>query len=159
MSQLRLVLFLAGLAVVFVLAGCRNPFLPFKSPAPATPAVTPAVPTPAPSPRPATDADGPAAVVTAYLTALQDSRYQTAYDLLSRDSQRAHTRAQFEEVGKQGMPRYDLSGPTATMTGDKAEVSVKFVEETGSGGFTLVREDGAWKVAYRGGRPGQPYPE
>ena len=160
MSRLRFVVILASLAVVLAVTGCRNPFQRFTSsaPSPMPPAPPPVAPHP-PAPPPVADEEQANAVVTAYLTALRQSRYDAAYDMLSQDSQGMHPRANFAAEGKQGMPRYDLTSLTATVTGDRALVAVKLDEEPGSGGFTLVRERREWKVVYRGGRPGQPYPD
>jgi hypothetical protein len=89
---------------------------------------------------------------------LQEGRYQQAYAMLSSDSQQRHAAADFEQLGKKGMPLYDLSTAKAISDGDKPVVAVQLTEEPGSHGFTLVRESDTWKIVYRGGIPGSPDP-
>ncbi|MHB9107338.1 MAG: hypothetical protein ACYDCO_09825 [Armatimonadota bacterium] len=94
-----------------------------------------------------------------YLTALQHGDYSGAYGMLSADSQAQHAPASFEQLGKKGMPLYDLTKVTATVNGDSAQVVVQQLEDPATHGFQLTREGGAWKIVYRGGIPGSPDPE
>jgi phage/plasmid primase-like uncharacterized protein len=143
-----LVIAFAGIVIVVGLAGCRNPFF---RPTP--------VPPPIHSSPGQTDADKAVQAVSAYVTALQKGDYNTAYGMLSRDSQSLHTAASFEQQGKKGMPLYDLQKATATITGETALVEVQQLEDPATHGFQLVRENDAWKIVYRGGIPGSPDPE
>jgi hypothetical protein len=95
--------------------------------------------------------------VTDYLNAIDQHDFATAYGLLSRDSQRKHSRAEFEQQSKQGMPQYDLKTARASITGNRARVEVRQLEDPATHGFSLARENGKWKIVYRGGGPGQPY--
>lgn len=154
-SSLRLVLILAGAMALMGLVGCRKLPTFFEQPAPKnsqpTPTVTPRVAAPV-------DLSSQAVkTVTDYLTALTDHQYASAYMLLSRDSQSKHSRADFEQHGKQEMPLYDLKTAKATVTGDQALVVVQLLEDPATHGFNLVREDENWKIVYWGGVPGVPY--
>jgi len=145
-SLLLLVVFiLAGMVIAIGLAGCRNPF--FRP----TPPVS--------TPNPKNDSDQAIQAVSDYVTALKDGDYGTAYGMLSSDSQKTHTAANFEQQGKQGMPLYDLQKMTATVTGDDILVEVQQLEDPATHGFQLARESGVWKIVYRGGIPGAPDPE
>ena len=146
----RSICVLLGIAAVLLLAGCRNPFV--RSHTPVSPGTAPSS---------VTAPEGEAAAehtVEAYLTALREGRYAAAYDMLSKASQGLHSRADFEQTGKKGMPHYDLTTVHAVITGDSAVVGVRLEEDPASHGFHLVRESGAWKFVYRGGIPGSPDP-
>jgi hypothetical protein len=60
--------------------------------------------------------------VITYITDLNDGNYAAAYDLLSEASQSAHTRADFEQTGKKGMPLYDLKTAKVSVDGETAVV-------------------------------------
>ncbi|MHB9134529.1 MAG: nuclear transport factor 2 family protein [Armatimonadota bacterium] len=152
-SQLRLLLVLVGVLTALLLGGCRFPSFFGNSTPPPSP------------PNPPTTTDGvdlgqqALQSVTDYVKALEANNYAAAYDLLSRDSQSRHSRADFEQKGKQGMPQYDFKTAKATVTGNTAKVEVTQLEEPASHGFHLVREGKTWKIVYRGGSPGSPYAE
>jgi hypothetical protein len=149
-SLLLWIIVLAGVVVAVGLAGCRNPF--FQPTPPRTPVQRPVAP-------PRSEEDEASKAVADYVTALLNGDYSTAYGMLSRDSRQLHTPAKFEQVGKKGMPHYDLQKAKATVTGDTAMVQVQQAEDPATHGFQLVRESGAWTVVYRGGIPGSPDPE
>jgi len=155
-SLLRIAIVLGVVALMMSLMGCRLPASLFG---PAQPAPKPAS-SPTTPDKPSTDLGREAVeTVTAYITALNEHNFTAAYDLLSRDSQNLHDRADFEQQGKQGMPLYDLKTATATVHGQEAAVKVQLVEDPGTNSFHLQREDEHWKVVYRGGGPGMPYAE
>lgn len=147
-SLLPWIIALAGIAVAVGLGGCRNPFF---RPSPPTPQSKPATPQ--------QESAAAKQVVVDYVTALQKGDYSGAYGMLSADSQAHHAPASFEQQGKQGMPLYDLTKATATVNGDAARVEVPLSEDAATHGFQLVREGGVWKIVYRGGIPGAPYPD
>jgi len=89
---------------------------------------------------------------------MENNKFTIAYALLSQDSKTRHPISDFERLGKQGMPSFDLKNVQATVTGHQAVVSVGFLEDANTAGFHLIREDGRWKVLYRGGSPGMPDP-
>lgn len=152
-SLLRMSGIVLGVTALILLAGCR------KTTTVERPAPAPAVPaSPAPPQLTAAERDDAIHTVVAYLTALKNRKYQTAYEMLSRDSQADHSLSDFERLGKQGMPPLDLE--TAKVSSDGAEtlVEIAFIEDPGSHGFYLARDNGAWKIVYRGGSPGAPYP-
>lgn len=97
--------------------------------------------------------------VREYVGLLEKGKYAEAYELLSEDSRKQHLLSEFEELGKQGMPSFDLSSAVITMKNDSATVAVQQVEDPATHGFVLVRESKAWKIVYRGGSPGSPYPD
>lgn len=148
-SLLLWIIVLAGIAVTVGVGGCRNPF--FRP--------TPPVTNSNPVALPRDDNAEASKVVVDYLTALQNGDYGAAYGMLSGDSQSQHTTASFEQMGKKGMPLYDLTKVTATVSGDSAEVVVQQSEDPATHGFRLIRESGAWKIVYRGGIPGSPDPD
>ena len=155
-SLLHIAIVLGVVALMLALAGCRMPTSLFGEPQPVSNPTPPATTSSAPS----ADLSRQAVeTVTSYVTALNDLNYAAAYDLLSRDSHTLHTSADFAQQGKQGMPLYDLKTTAATVQGDTATVTVHLVEDPGTNSFHLRREDGAWKVVYRGGGPGMPYAE
>ncbi len=155
-SLLRTVIILVGLGSVLALTGCKLPS--FVTPVPPPP-VTPAPPskTESAAPAPAVDQKRQAVrTVTDYVTALNGHDYTAAYDLLSQDSKKLHTATSFARQGKQGMPQYDLHSCQATLDGDAAAVVVQELEDPSLHTFHLLREGQAWKIVYRGGRPGVP---
>ncbi|HEY3416958.1 MAG TPA: hypothetical protein VGM23_08760 [Armatimonadota bacterium] len=154
MSPQRIVLALLGLLLLFVLVGCRKLPTFFREPQP-----TPASRTTTPAPSSVNLSDQAMQTVTDYVAALNEHNYARAYDMLSKESQSRHTRASFEQQGKEGMPSYDLKSAKTTVNGEKATVEMQISEEAGSHGFQLAREGEAWKIVYQGGRPGQPYGE
>jgi len=148
-SLLLWIIVLAGVAVAVGLGGCRNPFFRPSTPVRNTnPAALPQ--------NESTEAEN---VVVDYVSALQKGDYSGAYGMLSAESHAQHAPASFEQQGKQGMPLYDLTKVTATVSGDAALVVVQLSEDPATHGFQLVREGGAWKIVYRGGIPGSPDPD
>lgn len=158
MSLLRIILVVAVIAVAVYFADQRFHFLTDAG-EPAPPPPPPVQSTPGQPVPPVEDASKAALdAAIGYFTALGDHRYDAAYDLLSRDSQSQHSRADFEKQGKQGMPLYDFKSAQATVDGDNATVALQLLEEPGSKDIHLIRETDGWKVIYRGGGPGMPYP-
>lgn len=147
---------LGAMAVLVLVGGCRKPKTSFYPDTPSTPVAKQRHPAPRPTVNQRQEA---VTTVTTYLQALDDGKYSAAYELLSRDSKKLHNISDFEQRGKQGMPSFDLTGAKATVTGTTALVTVPFYEEPNSAGIHLVREDDAWKILYRGGIPGMPYPD
>lgn len=149
-SLLRMALVALGVAAVVLLGGCRLPTFFRRPPAPARPTARPA-------PMPAQRLEQEAVeAVTRYVTALNEHNYADAYAMLSKNSRARHSRAGFEQQGKQGMPLYDLGTAKATVTGDRALVVVQQYEDPATHGFSLVRVGEVWKVVYQGGMPGSP---
>ena len=97
--------------------------------------------------------------VRAYLSSLEKGKYAVAYDMLSEESRKQHLLSDFEQMGKQGMPSYDLSSAVITMQSDGATVKLQQLEDYATHDFLLVRENKVWKIVYRGGSPGSPYPD
>jgi hypothetical protein len=152
----RNALMLLGLGLALLWTGCRKPPAFHETRLPHRP--PPAATTPARSP--STDLSAEAqTTVTDYLQALQAQDFEAAYGLLAKRSQSFHTRADFTQQGKQGMPLYDLRTALVTVRGTHAQVTLSFQEEPGSHAFHLTREGTRWRVVYRGGAPGMPYPE
>lgn len=154
--MLRSALVIVVLLAVATLGGCRFRMPSFfeshrARPPRTTPSTTPTLP--ADLSREAVD------TVTEYLRALNERDYASAYNYLSQDSQSKHSRASFEEKGKQGMPLYDLQSAKAIVKGDTATVEMAFQEDPATHAFHLVRENNQWKIVYRGGSPGMPYAE
>ena len=155
---LRTAIVLIGIASLVLLAGCRNPFVrsrPAPGPIPVTTSGS-AKTTPAGN---ESTVQQTVQTVTTYLNDLSEGRYDAAYNLLSGESQQLHQRADFERVGKKGMPLYDLKTAITSVDGETAMVEVRQLEDPATHGFHLVRESEVWKVVYRGGIPGQPTPE
>jgi len=97
--------------------------------------------------------------VVAYLQHLQNDAYQAAYELLTVDSRKRHSLEEFQRLAKQGIPFYDLSSATVSLTGaDRAEVTVHQTEDPASITITAAKENGLWRIVYLRGRPGSPYP-
>ncbi len=118
----------------------------------------PPVPRPVP-PRPAAQAPSPAQVVASYVQALEDKKYETAYNLLSEESRQRHAYNEFVlQAEKTGVTEYDLSTAQVQEDGDRAMVEVQLKEDPSSAGFHLVKEKDAWRIAYREGIPSFPYP-
>jgi hypothetical protein len=153
-QSLRLVVTALALLAVIGLTGCRRPFSFFERPASPD----------APSPRTASSVSGDLAqmaidTVGRYLDALHAGDYSAAYAMLSRDSQSQHTREDFVQQAKRGMPNFDIkTARTPIVKGDTASLVLSSPEEDAkSHAFHLVLEDGQWKIVYLGGGPGQPY--
>lgn len=148
-SLLLWIIVLTGIAVMVGMGGCRNPFVRPNPPVANSNPVAP----------PRDDKAETSKMVVDYLTALQNGDYGAAYGMLSTDSQSRHSAASFEQLGKKGMPLYDLTKLTATVTGDSAKVVLQYLEDPGPHGFYLVRESRVWKIVYWGGIPGAPDPD
>jgi hypothetical protein len=156
--QSRMLLLLLGVLLVVFIAGCRMPWASNLTPSPTRPPVVHLTTNPpAPTTREQLEAEA-VYTVTAYIHALEEGKYTAAYALLSHKSQQRHSLANFERLGKQGMPSFDLKTIQATVTGHQALVSVGFLEDANTAGFHLTREADGWKVLYRGGSPGMPDP-
>ena len=155
-SLLRTVIILVGVGSALLFSGCK--MLSFVSPAPTPPVTaTPPSKTESAASVPAVDRQRQAVqTVTDYVTALNGHDYTAAYDLLSQDSKKLHSATSFARQGKQGMPQYDLHSCQATIDGDTAAVVVQELEDPSLHTFHLLREGQAWKIVYRGGRPGVP---
>jgi hypothetical protein len=105
------------------------------------------------------ESDAARAAVVDYLQALQSGDYGAAYALLSAESRKLHPAAQFERQAKQGITIYDLASAQARLTRtDRAEVRLRLENDPASTAVVAVREGGQWRVVYRRGRPGFPYP-
>jgi hypothetical protein len=101
----------------------------------------------------------PVQTVTSYIQALEDRKYETAYGLLTEESQQKHSYDEFvSQVEKTGVTDYDLSTARAEEQGEGAVVEVQLKEDPSSAGFHLVKEKNAWRIAYREGTPSFPYP-
>jgi hypothetical protein len=60
---------------------------------------------------------------------------------------------------KKGMPGYDLATAQATLNApEQMTVVARVAEDPASHSFALAREKGAWRILYRTGLPGFPYP-
>lgn len=162
-SQLRYTVLALALLAVLSLTGCWKPVGFFQqSPSPAPPPVAPGPVKPAGA---ANLQQQAVDTVTTYLRALsQDGGhvpdYDTAYAMLSRTSRAKHTRAQFETIGRQGIPNFDLKTAYAKVKNETAIVELSNPDEDSKAhAFHLLREDGQWKVVYLGGAPGMPFAE
>lgn len=147
----------AGLGLILALAGCtkRQPTPPQLAPQPRP---TRTVPAPVAKPEP----EAAQKAVAQYLTALAAQDYAAAYALLSADSQKRHPEAVFTKDAKAGQVVYDLTGAkVSSATGQTAQVFVPLQQEEEAGGriFSVVKEDGKWKVIYLSGKPFFPYAE
>lgn len=120
------------------------------------PAAKPPSPPPSPPPAPAS----PKQVVQSYLTAMEREDYRAAYELLSGEYRKAHAADEFAALCKEsGAPALD----TAAAVEQPAEagrvvVMVPMVEDPAAASFTLVQEDGRWRILFRTGSPWFPYP-
>jgi hypothetical protein len=124
-------------------------------PRPRPPVVTPAVA----QPQPESAAQAAQQAVVTYLEHLQNDEYQAAYELLTADSRNRHPLDEFQRQAKQGIPFYDMSSATVSLTAPgRAEVTLRQVEDPASITITAARENGAWRIVYLRGRPGSPYP-
>ena len=156
--HLRIITLILGIGVVLLISGCRKP----------TTSMYPQHTTPS-SPNVATEpvSTESAALlrrqaletVRDYLTLLEREDYAGAYNMLSSASKDYQVLSAFEMLGKQGMPSFDLKSATVTVTGNTAKVVLQQVEDYATHGFHLVREDKTWRIVYRGGSPGSPYPD
>jgi len=143
-SLLSSMLLLVGIAAVLCVAGCRK-----TSP---RSHLRPSAPPPS--------AQQVLDTLTGYMHNLEEGKYAAAYGQLSRESQQLHTSAQFEQAAKLGMPLYDFkTAHVKSVDGATAIVNLHEFEDPSNYDFSLVREDGAWKVVYRGGIPAQPQAE
>jgi hypothetical protein len=147
-----------GVMLVVLVAGCRMPWVSNSTPIAARQPETRQTTNLPVVVSNATLAKEAVRTVTDYVQALEEDHYTTAYALLSQESQQLHPFSDFERLGKQGMPSFDLKTAQATVTDHQAVVSVSFVEDANTAGFHLTRENGRWKVLYRGGSPGMPDP-
>ena len=139
------IVLLIGVIVVLVVVYLR----------PQRPVVTPPV---APS-QPESPAQAAQQAVVSYLQHLQSDEYQAAYELLTADSRTRHPLDEFQRQAKQGMPFYDMSSAAVSLTApDRAEVTLRQVEDPASITVTAAKEHGAWRIVYLRGRPGSPYP-
>jgi hypothetical protein len=156
--QSRMLFPVLGVLLVVLFAGCRMPWASNPTPGPSSPPVVHSTTNrPVPATREQLESEA-IRTVTDYVQALEEEKYTAAYALLSQQSQQRHSLADFERLGKQGMPSFDLKTAQATVTGQQALVSVGFLEDANTAGFHLAREAGRWKVLYRGGSPGMPDP-
>ena len=114
--------------------------------------------------RPTTTAQGPSpmAAATSYIEALEQRKYETAWALLSKDSQEKHPYKDFvAQVEKTGVTEYDLSTARLAEGGNdeqQATVELQLKEDPAIAGFHMAREDGAWRIVYSEGSPSFPYP-
>jgi len=147
-TRLALVVLLIAAGIVIVA------LLRFPGPRRAAPPAQPARPQPKPT------AGSPRQVVTAYLAALQNKDFRTAYGHLSRASRQAHPYDEFVALcEKSGVPSYDLAGAEEKPEeGGEVTVTVPLSEDPAGAGFTTVQETGAWKVVFISGAPSFPYP-
>jgi hypothetical protein len=144
-----ILLVVAGVAVALALH-----FYPEARPAPGTGSQPP------PVTRPAAHTPSPVQTVTSYIQALEDKKYETAYGLLTAESQQKHSYDEFvSQVEKTGVTDYDLATARAKEESEAAAVvEVQLKEDPSSAGFHLVKEKSAWRIAYREGIPSFPYP-
>jgi hypothetical protein len=120
----------------------------------------PASPARPPSPPPQKTESSAQQLVLGYLESLNKKDFRAAYSQLSKASQQAHTYEDFTSLAeKSGVPNYDLSAAREKTEGDRASVTVPLAEDPAEATFTMVREDGAWKVVFIGGVPAFPYAE
>ncbi|NIM04356.1 MAG: hypothetical protein GTO55_00845 [Armatimonadetes bacterium] len=97
-----------------------------------------------------------------YVRAIYAEDYQTAYALLSAESKRRHSEEAFAREAKAAFVLYDLEEARAESRGeDAAEVvmALQQEEEPGAKAFSVVKEDGEWKIVYYEGKPLFPYGE
>lgn len=157
MSLYRFSLLLSGLLGMLLIVGCvKNEPTPGRPGAMPRPAASATIAKPTGEQQ---NADA-LAVVKNYLQALQEEKFDIAYDMLSQQSQSKHPAAEFAEQGKREMPSWDLkSVKTMEITAKTAVISVQQTEDPATHGFNLTREGEKWKIVYWGGAPGMPYPE
>jgi hypothetical protein len=146
-----------GLGLLLGLAGCgRKQVQPLPlTPRPKPVAVAPALPT-------AQEVEAAKGVVTGYLEALYDQKYEQAYNLLSEESQKRHPLEAFTKEAKGTQVLYDLKGLKAegVKAGEvKVTVPLQQEEEPGTKGFFVTQEQGRWQVVYISGKPFFPYAE
>ncbi len=113
-----------------------------------------------PLPKPASAA--PLEVVQDYLSALERKDYDAAYGLLSKESQKVHSRDEFAALAeKYAAPSLDAAAAVEqSAEPGRAVVMVPMVEDPATSSFTLVKEEGEWRILFRnqGGSPWFPYP-
>jgi len=121
-------------------------------------------PRPAPTVRPAAPQAAPqitpAQVVVRYLEALDRKDFRAAYSHLSAASRQAHPYDDFVALAeKSGSPSYDLSA-VLEKPGEAGQttVTVPLTEDPAEHGFSLLKEQNAWKLVFMGGVPSSPYP-
>lgn len=122
------------------------------------PSVKPASKPPHPKP----PAASPREVVHDYLTALEQKDYAAAYALLSRESKEVHSRAEFGALAdKYAAPSLDAAaGVEQAVEEGRMVVMVPMIEDPATSSFTLVKEEGEWRILFRNedGSPWFPYP-
>jgi len=148
LAAIALVIVLLAAAIIAVVVLYRRPQPP---PTVVTAPVAP--------PQPESAAAAAQQAVVAYLQHLQNDEYQAAYELLTADSRKRHSLEEFQRLAKQGIPFYDRSSATVSLTGaDRAEVTLHQTEDPASITITAAKENGLWRIVYLRGRPGSPYP-
>lgn len=157
-THLRIISLILGFGVVLLLSGCRKPstsMYPQNT--------TTAKPHASITPKATTEEKQlrlqAIETVREYLSSLEKGKYAAAYDMLSEDSRKQHLLSDFEQLAKQGMPSFDLSTAVITTQHDSAKVELHEMEDYASHEFSLAREGKEWKIVYRGGSPGSPYPD
>jgi hypothetical protein len=145
-TRLAVILILAAVAVVAIVL--------IRFPAPESTPPPSAVPPPAPAPSSAREA------VVAYLEALYRKDFRAAYEHLSAGSQEAHPYDEFLKLCEKGeATNFDLAAAEELRGEDgRVVVTVPLVEDPAEAGFTMVNEDGRWKVVFTTGVPWFPYP-
>ncbi len=158
MSLYRFSLLLFGLLGMLLIVGCvKNEPTSNRPGAIPRPKGTVSIATPVSGETKETEA---LATVKDYLQALQEEKFETAYDMLSQESQSKHPAAEFAEQGKREMPSWDLKTlKVLEVSAAAAVISVQQTEDPATHGFNLTREGDKWKIVYWGGAPGMPYPK
>jgi len=102
----------------------------------------------------------PKQVAQSYLTALEREDYRAAYELLSAEYRKLHAADEFAALCKDsGAPSLDISAAVEQAgEGGRMVVLVPMVEDPAAASFTLVQEDGQWRIVFRTGSPWFPYP-
>ena len=145
-TRLAVILILAAAVVVAIVL--------IRFPAPESTPPPSAVRPPAPVPSTAREA------VVAYLEALYRKDFRAAYEHLSSGSREAHPYDEFLKLCEKGeATNFDLAaaeeGPVEE---GRVVVTVPLVEDPAEAGFTMVNEEGRWKVVFTTGVPWFPYP-
>jgi hypothetical protein len=147
---------MAALACAVALMGC-----PRRKPPPPRPRVPRVQP-----------AEAARRAVVAYMRHLQDGDYAAAHALLSAESRRRHPLDEFTRQAQEGITYFDLSSARAKLTAPgHAQVALQLEDDPSGATISVVQEGsrpppagsgppagGKWRVVYRGGRPGFPYP-
>jgi hypothetical protein len=108
----------------------------------------------------ALDPGSPEDVLVRYLQALKDEKFDVAYDLVSKDMRQGKSRETYVKDSKEFMgfadvKIFDFTVGQGKVEGDKAQVpnvlesQDRFANTLGLTEYelyTLIREDGAWKV-------------